>query len=219
MAGGIMQRAALQMQNIQRSSIGDESAIGGGIVRNIMGKNANDIHSIGDFDVDLANVIQEALSTAGESSSPTAGNSSCDKSGDGSANMMMGENDDGVFRSIGDFDVDLSNEIREALIVAEKSSPSPTADGESVDDEGDGSSSSAAAGNHSIESELLQSMTCAQLRERLRLRGMKVSGKKADLVHRLLLDGVDDGAIARNHNGNADDDGEVDDVPFFGTLR
>ena len=219
LTGGIIQQAQLQMLNVQRSSIDNESVIGGGTVKSMMGKNTdNDIHSIGDFDVDLANAIQEALSTAGKSLSPRAGNGLHDKGAENLTNMMTGKNDvAGIVHSIDDFDVKLANEIRLALLMTGESSP-PTAEGErSVDNEGVESSSSVVAVDHSIESEL-QSMTCAQLRERLRLRGMKVSGKKADLVNRLLLAGEDDGAIARNHDGN-DEEGEFDDVPFFGTLR
>jgi hypothetical protein len=66
-----------------------------------------------------------------------------------------------------------------------------------------------------------QSMTCAQLKERLRLRGMKVSGKKADLVDRLLLGCEEDGVIAQNDSdeGEVGDDRKIDNVPFFAAMR
>jgi hypothetical protein len=64
-------------------------------------------------------------------------------------------------------------------------------------------------------------MTCAQLKERLRLRGLKVSGKKADLVDRLLLYCEDDRLLAQNDSYEVDDydDGNSDSAPFFATLQ
>jgi hypothetical protein len=147
LTGGILQQVQLQMQNIQRNT-SIENVASKGVFVDIMGKKgADDIQSIEDFDVDLANEIQDALSSAGESS---------------------------------------------ALVV----------------------------GCNSMEQEF-QSMTCAQLKERLRLRGMKVSGKKADLVDRLLLGCEVNGVIAQNDSaeGEVGDDGNIDNVPFFATMR
>ncbi|KAL3826329.1 hypothetical protein ACHAXA_003653 [Cyclostephanos tholiformis] len=229
LTGGIIQQAQLQVLSISRSSINDESVSRKGFV-NMMGENANVIHSIRDFDVNLANVIQEALSTAGKSSTPTTRDIIDGKGGISIINdelasekgfvKMMGENVNDV-HSIEDFDVNLANVIQEALSAAGESSPPTTKQtfyGEGAE------SSLLVAGTFSIENEL-PSMTCAQLKERLRLRGMKVSGKKADLVERLLFGCEDNGAINHNHNSEGenenddDDDGNVDNIPFFATLR
>ena len=102
-------------------------------------KSANDIQSIEDFDVDLANEIQDALDTAGESL---------------------------------------------PLVVALVPSPPP-----------------------------LQSLTTAQLKELLRQRGLKLSGVKAELLERLLLDCKDDSANVIRDSGNVDE--MIDGVPFF----
>jgi len=145
LTGGILQQVQLQMQNIQRNTISEKVASKGVFV-DVMGKKgADDIQSIEDFDVDLANEIEDALSSA---------------------------------------------------------------------------SSALSVGWNSMEKEF-QSMTCAQLKERLRLRGMKVSGKKADLVDRLLLGCEEDGVIAQNDSdeGEVGDDGKIDNVLFFAAMR
>ncbi|KAL3794997.1 hypothetical protein ACHAW5_002166 [Stephanodiscus triporus] len=147
LTGGILQQILVQMQNIQRLT-SREKSMSEGVFVDMMGKKvADDIQSIEDFDVDLANEIQEALSTAGELSPPSV-----------EYNSMENE---------------------------------------------------------------LHSMTCAQLKERLRLRGLKVSGKKADLVYRLLLDCEDDRLLAQNDSDKVDDydDGNFDSAPFFATLQ
>lgn len=147
LTGGIFQQIQVQMQNIQRLT-SSEKSMSEGVFVDMMGKKgADDIQSIEDFDVDLANEIQEALSTAGELTPP-------------------------------------------------------------------------AVEYNSMENEL-HSMTCAQLKERLRLRGLKVSGKKADLVDRLLLDCEDDRLLAQNDSYEVDDydDGNSDSAPFFATLQ
>jgi hypothetical protein len=82
--------------------------------------------------------------------------------------------------TVADFDMELALEIQEALSIAEESStvgiqPDHRQMRSSGDDEGD-----------SYAMEELQNMTCAQLKDELRQRGMKISGKKADLVERLL---------------------------------
>jgi hypothetical protein len=148
LTGGILQQVHLQMQNTQRNTSSEKVVSSKGVLVDTMGKkSADDVLSIEDFDVDLANEIQGALSSAGESSPSVVG-----------YNYMEKE---------------------------------------------------------------LQSMTCAQLKERLRLRGMKVSGKKSDLVYRLLLGCEDDGVIAQNESGEGDvnGDGNIDNVPFFATMQ
>ena len=145
LTGGILQQVQLQMQNIQGNTI-SKNVASKGVFVDVMGKKgADDIQSIEDFDVDLANEIEDALSSASS-----------------------------------------------ALVV----------------------------GCNSMEKEF-QSMTCAQLKERLRLRGMKVSGKKADLVDRLLLGCEEDGVITQNGSdeGEVGDDGKIDNVPFFAAMR
>ena len=61
-----MNQVQLQMQNIQRNTDNERSK--SDVVNMLSHKKiANDIQSIEDFDVDLANAIQDALDTAGES--------------------------------------------------------------------------------------------------------------------------------------------------------
>jgi hypothetical protein len=140
LTGEIVNQVHLQMQNIQRNTDNERSKRDGVIVNiNMLShdKSANDIQSIEDFDVDLANEIQDALDTAGESL---------------------------------------------PLVVALVPSPPP-----------------------------LQSLTTAQLKELLRQRGLKLSGVKAELLERLLLDCKDDSADVIRDSGNVD---EIS-VPFF----
>ena len=142
LTGEIVNQVHLQMQNIQRNTDNERSKRDGVIVNiNMLShdKSANDIQSIEDFDVDLANEIQDALDTAVESV---------------------------------------------PLVVALVPSPPP-----------------------------LQSLTTAQLKELLRQRGLKLSGVKAELLERLLLDCKDDSANVIRDSGNVDE--MIDGVPFF----
>ena len=142
LTGEIFNQVHLQMQNIQRNTDNERSKSDGVLVNiNMLSheKSVNDIQSIEDFDVDLANEIQDALDTAGESL---------------------------------------------PLVVALVPSPPP-----------------------------LQSLTTAQLKELLRQRGLKLSGVKADLLERLLLDCKDDSADVIRDSGNVDE--MIDSVPFF----
>jgi hypothetical protein len=140
LTGEIVNQVQLQMQNIQRNTDNERSKSDDDLV-NILSHNkiANDIQSIEDFDVDLANAIQDALDTAGESL---------------------------------------------PLVAAKVPSPPP-----------------------------LQSLTTAQLKELLRQRGLKLSGVKAELLERLLLDCKDDSADVISDSGNVDE--IIDSVPFF----
>lgn len=141
LTGEIVNQVQLQMQNIQRNTDNERSKSGGVLVNiNMLShdKSANDIQSIEDFDVDLANAIQDALDTAGEL----------------------------------------------PLVVAKVPSPPP-----------------------------LQSLTTAQLKELLRQRGLKLSGVKAELLERLLLDCKDDSTDLISDSGNVDE--MIDSVPFF----
>lgn len=81
--------------------------------------------------------------------------------------------------TVADFDVALANEIQEALSIAEKSSKERF----QLDDCQSNNSRDDIEGGYNMED--LQNMTCMQLKEELRQRGMKLSGKKADLVDRL----------------------------------
>ena len=138
LTGEIVNQVQLQMQNIQRNTDNERSK--SDVVNMLSHKKiANDIQSIEDFDVDLANAIQDALDTAGESL---------------------------------------------PLVVAKVPSPPP-----------------------------LQSLTTAQLKELLRQRGLKLSGAKAELLERLLLDCKDDSADVISESGNVDE--IIDSVPFF----
>lgn len=142
LAGEIVNQVHLQMQNIQRNTDNERSKSDGVLVNiNMLSHDmsVNDIQSIEDFDVDLANEIQDALDTAGESL---------------------------------------------PLVVALVPSPPP-----------------------------LQSLTSAQLKELLRQRGLKLSGVKAELLERLLLDCKDDSADVIRDSGNVDE--MIDSVPFF----
>ena len=142
LTGEIFNQVHLQMQNIQRNTDNERSKSDGVLVNiNMLShdKSVNDIQSIEDFDVDLANEIQDALDTAGESL---------------------------------------------PLVVVLVPSPPP-----------------------------LQSLTTAQLKELLRQRGLKLSGVKADLLERLLLDCKDDSADVIRDSGNVDE--MIDSVPFF----
>ncbi|KAL3761022.1 hypothetical protein ACHAWU_001811 [Discostella pseudostelligera] len=95
------------------------------------------------------------------------------------ANILKG-NVNNEIETVADFDMELALEIQEALSIAEESSsvglkPDHRQICNSGDDKGD-----------SYAMEELQNMTCAQLKDELRQRGMKMTGKKADLVERLL---------------------------------
>jgi len=142
LTGEIFNQVHLQMQNIQRNTDNERSKSDGVLVNiNMLShdKSVNDIQSIEDFDVDLANEIQDALDTAGESL---------------------------------------------PLVVALVPSPPP-----------------------------LQSLTTAQLKELLRQRGLKLSGVRAELLERLLLDCKDDSADVIRDSGNVDE--MIDSVLFF----
>ena len=82
--------------------------------------------------------------------------------------------------TVADFDMDLAIEIQEALTVArETSTDSVQSDDRQIINNGD------SHGDNYVMKEL-QNMTCMQLKDELRQRGMKISGKKAELVDRLL---------------------------------
>ncbi len=81
---------------------------------------------------------------------------------------------------IADFDMDLAIEIQEALSAAGESST----DSFQSDDRQNISNGDVHAVNFVMEE--LQNMTCTQLKDELRQRGMKISGKKAELVYRLI---------------------------------
>jgi hypothetical protein len=96
-------------------------------------------------------------------------------------------------QSIEDFDVDLATAIQDALDTAGESLPLAVAKVPSPPP--------------------LQSLTTAQLKELLRQRGLKLSGVKAELLERLLLDCKDDSADVISDSGNVDE--MIDSIPFF----
>ena len=129
------------------------------------------------------------------------------------------------FSAVKDFDIDLASEIEEALSIASNIDgevvypvcgedtrtiePSPEERLQVVEQEIESSD----AATTKFSEEELQSMTCVQLKELLREQGMRVSGRKAELIDRLL-----DGYC---HVAQEDDDRGDDNTPplFFATLR
>ncbi|KAL9183817.1 hypothetical protein ACHAXT_004673 [Thalassiosira profunda] len=111
--------------------------------------------------------------------------------------------------SVGDFDASLALEIQEALSFADLD-----------DDVADVSSASTASPGRPPREEL-ESMTCDQLKEQLRLYGMKVSGRKSELVDRLCSLEVDANDV--NDDGVCiDSDDSEDDRPptlFFASRQ
>ena len=129
--------------------------------------------------------------------------------------------DTGDIKTVEDFDADLASVIQEALSsananddISENEAMNQSLDGIIEQDSEDQTSVGTINDNeekveHSAPSvrfteEELQSFTCVQLKELLRRRGLKMSGKKAELVERLL---EEDQAVA---SVNGDDSGEAD---------
>ena len=130
------------------------------------------------------------------------------------------------FSAVKDFDIDLASEIEEALSIAsnidgevgisavcgeDTRTIEPSQEERLQVGEQEIESSDAATTKFSEDE--LQSMTCVQLKELLREQGMRVSGRKAELIDRL-LDGYCDVA-------QEDDDRGDDNTPplFFATLQ
>lgn len=86
--------------------------------------------------------------------------------------------------TVADFDIDLAIEIQEALTVAGESSTDSAQSDERQNSNHEDVNREGHGDNYVMEE--LQNMTCSQLKDELRQRGMKISGKKADLVDRLL---------------------------------
>mmetsp|Transcript_214 Transcript_214/g.503 ORF Transcript_214/g.503 Transcript_214/m.503 type:complete len:424 (+) Transcript_214:295-1566(+) len=93
---------------------------------------------------------------------------------EGGAFVDMNSKSPDEIKTVEDFDADLASEIQEALSSAVS------------EDENDRDSAVARQISVGCTEKELQSMTCVHLKEHLRQRGLKVSGKKAELVDRLL---------------------------------
>ena len=104
-------------------------------------------------------------------------NSSSELGKDFMADMKDKNNDEIV--TVADFDLELAIEIQEALSIAEEPMVSFQPDDQQ-------NNSNGAVVGDGYDMEELRSMTCTQLKDELRQRGMKISGKKAELVDRLL---------------------------------
>ena len=104
-------------------------------------------------------------------------NSSSELGKDFMADMKDKNNDEIV--TVADFDLELAIEIQEALSIAEEPMVSFQPDDQQ-------NKSNGAVVGDGYDMEELRSMTCTQLKDELRQRGMKISGKKAELVDRLL---------------------------------
>lgn len=105
-------------------------------------------------------------------------NSSSELGKDFMADMKDKNNDEIV--TVADFDLELAIEIQEALSIAEE----PSMVSFQPDDQQNNSNGAVVGDGYGMEE--LRSMTCTQLKDELRQRGMKISGKKAELVDRLL---------------------------------
>lgn len=105
-------------------------------------------------------------------------NSSSELGKDFMADMKDKNNDEIV--TVADFDLELAIEIQEALSIAEE----PSMVSFQPDDQQNNSNGAVVGDGYDMEE--LRSMTCTQLKDELRQRGMKISGKKAELVDRLL---------------------------------
>lgn len=234
--GGIMQQIKLQTQKIQLEAsekLKDKSILGDAIA-----KSTDTFTAVEDFDADLAREIEAALSSAnGEGNKEETNRSSNEVVFDVNGSIKATEAEDSVSDiqeallsvSVDNEDDEMANEDVSLVTKGEVNGSTQTAEefnagpvngiekvsADAKDECCEDSSMQEGTTSSSSTREKLLSMKCVQLKLELRQRGMKVSGKKVELVDRLI------DVMEKENESDDDVDTDVDiddrnkDLPFF----